>query len=351
MSKNLPGPSASEEVDLGQLFNLIGNAFNRLFAFIASIFKAIFSVIVYSLKALLVNFKILLFTMAIAAVLGYVIQKTQRNIYTSQMLVRPYFDSKYQLVTNIKYYNALINENDYEQLMEVFNIDEIAAKEIISFDIHSGPENKNDKIVQYNDFIKSLDSTNAINITFEQFIENRSIYSGDMFEIEVFSYKKDIFRSLEAGLNNTFTNTYSVKKMQKRDSLLSIERKRILASIKQVDSLQKVYINVMGEEANKSQGAFSTKDGMTFIQERTKTREFDLLQESIKLKQALSKIDSQKVEEDTYFDTLSSFQDTGAKYTTISKIYVFILPIVAFVLLCAIFLMRKLIVFISKYEE
>ena len=32
----------SEEVDLGQLFKMIGNAFQRLFQFIGSIFKHIF---------------------------------------------------------------------------------------------------------------------------------------------------------------------------------------------------------------------------------------------------------------------------------------------------------------------
>src|SRR5690606_16711539 len=59
MSKNLPEPNTSEEVDLGQLFHLIGNAFNRLIAFIASIFKAIFSVVIYTLRAFIVNFKII----------------------------------------------------------------------------------------------------------------------------------------------------------------------------------------------------------------------------------------------------------------------------------------------------
>ena len=44
MSKDLqqqPQPQ-SEEVDLGQLFKLLGNMFDRLFQFIASIFKQTF---------------------------------------------------------------------------------------------------------------------------------------------------------------------------------------------------------------------------------------------------------------------------------------------------------------------
>src|SRR5690606_36178988 len=59
MSKNLPEANTSEEVDLGQFCHLIGNAFNRLISFIASTFNAFFSVVIYTLRAFIVNFKII----------------------------------------------------------------------------------------------------------------------------------------------------------------------------------------------------------------------------------------------------------------------------------------------------
>ncbi|HLV38817.1 Wzz/FepE/Etk N-terminal domain-containing protein [Xanthomarina sp.] len=351
MSTNLPEQNKNnEEVDVLILFDYFGRSISKVINFFLNIFKGIFSFFIYALKPLVRNFKLIALIMLVSVILGYVYQRTQPDIYTSQMLVQPYFDSKYQLVTNIKYYNALINEQDYEQLTDIFSISEEDAKEIISFDIKSGPENENDKIIQYDLFLKSLDSSRTRRISFEEFVNNRSIYSGDVFEIEVFSYKKDIFRSLEDGLNNTFTNTYSVKKRQKRDSLISIERQRIVSSIKQVDSLQRVYINVLHNEEKSNQGAYTIKDGMTFIQEKTKTREYDLLKESIELKKALSELDSKKVEEDVYFDTLSSFQDTGAKYSSLRKKYMIIFPFIGFVLLCSAFLIRNFIKFISNYE-
>ena len=45
MSKDLQQEPQSEEVDLGQLFKIIGNAFQRFFDFIASIFKGVYKVI------------------------------------------------------------------------------------------------------------------------------------------------------------------------------------------------------------------------------------------------------------------------------------------------------------------
>jgi hypothetical protein len=220
MSKNLQEQNKpnnpSEELDLIMLFNLIGNVFSRFFKFIGSIFKAIFSVVIYALKAIVDNFKIITISMFVAAIIGFGIEMLQPNVYSSQMLVKPYFDSKYQLVTNINYYNALIKEKDFNQLKELFEIDKDDAEQILSFEINPGPETENDRIVQYDEFIKSIDSIRAQDISFDDFVENRSIYTGDIFEINVMSGKKDIFRSLEKGLNSTFTNTYSKKKMQKK---------------------------------------------------------------------------------------------------------------------------------------
>lgn len=350
MNEKLPQQQTSEEIDLGQLFKLIGKAFDKLFKFIVSIFKAVFSVFVYALKAVVDNFKIIAVSMLVAAIIGLSIEMMKKDVYSSQMLVKPYFDSKYQLVTNINYYNALIGEKDYKQLTEIFDIKEEEAKQIIEFEIHPGPENENDQLIQYDKFLKELDSIRAQQVDFEEFLENRSIYSGDIFEISVKSFKKDIFRSLEKGLNSTFTNTYSIKKMQKRDSLIAIKKQRILASLTQIDSLKKVYIKVLQEESKNNSLSFSSREGMSFIQEKTETKEYELLKEEDRLRQQLSDLEAQKVEEDVFFDTLSSFQDVGAKYTSITERYSLILPLLVFVLLCIIYLGKKVVKYVKAYE-
>ena len=350
MSENLPTQPTSEEVDLGQLFNLIGNAFNKLFKFIGSIFKVLFSVLIYALKAIIENYKILLISMIIAGILGYGLERIRPNIYDSQMLVKPYFDSKYQLVTNINYYNALIEDEDYDKITKIFDIQKEDAEQLIEFEISPGPETENDRVIEYDRFIKAIDSVRAQDISYDDFVENRSIYSGSFFQINVRSFKKDIFRSLEDGLNSTFTNTYSIKKMQKRDSLIAIDKQRILKSIHQVDSLKTVYIKVMQEESNSGGGNITLKDGMSLVQERVKTREYELLNKELELRRALTKLESQKVEEDVYFDTLSSFQDVGEKYSSIWEKYSIIFPILIFFFLSGIYLAIKAIKYIKVYE-
>lgn len=351
MSKeNLPTQPSTEEVDLGQLFKLIGNSFQKLFDFIGSIFKAIFSVFIYTVKAVIENYKIILISMIIAGAIGYGLEKTKRDVYESQMLVKPYFDSKYQLVTNINYYNALIGEKDYKQIRQIFSITEEEAEEIIKFEINPGPETENDRIKEFENFVKGIDSLRAEELSYDDFIENRSIYDGTLFQINVRSYKKDIFRSLEEGLNSTFTNTYSIKKMEKRDSLIAIDKIRIQKSLEQVDSLKTVYIKVMQEETKSSGGAITLKDGMSLVQERVKTKEFELLNKELDLRLALTKLESKKVEEDVYFDTLSSFQDVGSKYTSLWDRYSLIFPIFAFFIVSLFYLAGRFVKFVKSYE-
>lgn len=353
MSKELPQSKQSEEVDLGQLFRLIGNAFDRLFKFIGSIFKGVFSSVVYTLKALLNNYKLIAISMLVAAVIGYGVEKTNKPVYHSSMLVKPYFDSKYQLVTNINYYNALIADQDLKQISNLFEIDEAASASLIAFEINPGPETENDRILQYDKFIRSVDSVRAQGISYENFLDNRSVYSGGLFEISVQAGKKDIFKSLEEGLNSTFTNSFSVKKMKKRDSLIGLSRERIERDLAQVDSLKRMYISVLKNDSNPSANSpLSYKEGgVALVQERVKTREFELLSKELELRNELTKLKAQQVEEDVFFDVLSSFQEVGSKYSSLYNKYRILFPIITFILLCLGYFTVKGVKFIYTYEK
>lgn len=355
MNKDLQEPNkpsnSNEEIDLIVLFNLIGNAFARFFNFIGSIFKAIFSVFIYALKAIIVNIKIIVAVVLLAGILGYFVEKYRKDVYSSQMVVKPYFESKYQLITNINYYNALIAGDDTATLSTLFDITKEDAKQIKSFEIEVGPETENEQIIQYDNFIKSIDSTRAQDISFGDFVENRSVYSGDLFQISVESTKRDIFKSLENGLNTSFMYTYSAKKMKKRDSLITIKKQTIRNSIKAVDSLKQVYIKVMEEETKSNSSKITLGEGFTLEKDQSKTKEYELLNKAIELRNELSALEEQKVEEDVYFDVVSGFQEYGNKVNKITKKYSLIFPVLAFVLLCFIYLTGKVVNYAKNYES
>lgn len=341
----------SEEVDLGQLFHVIGNAFNRLIKFIASIFIAIFSVFIYTLKAVIVNIKIIVIVMLLAGILGYVLERSRPTVYSSSMLVRPYFDSKFQFVTNVGYYNALLGNRNYETIADIFEISEEEATEIAGFEIEPGPETENEKMVEYYAFLKTLDSVRRDDVSYEEFINNRSIYSGDLFKISVLAYHDNIFTKLEGGVNRAFTNDYSIKKKKKRDSLLTIQKNNIVTQLTQVDSLQKVYINVL-ESDSKSKAKEFNLGGESFSlgKDRSNTKEYELLEKEIVLRNQLKELQEKRVDEDVYFDVISNFQKIGEKTKKWSDRYSLLFPIFAFLLLCVIYVTRKTVKYVKNYE-
>ncbi|WP_055444118.1 hypothetical protein [Lacinutrix himadriensis] len=351
MSEKKPETSASDEIDLGQLINAIGKLFEGFYNFIKSIFRGILDFIVSILKVVIKNFKIILIAVVLSGVLGYVAEKFKPATYGSSMLVKPYFDSKFQLVTNIDYFNALIGNKDYGTLSTIFHLDEESVKQIKKFEIAPGPETENDRIIQYDKFVKSIDSLRASEIEFEDFVENRSIFSGDFYEINVESYKKDIFSSLEKGLNSSFTNEYSLKKMKKRDSLIIIQKENILASIQDLDSLQQIYVNVLNEEAKSGNGNINFDGGYPMKQEKSNTKEYELLNQQLKLRTELRVLEEKKIEEDVFFDTISSFQKIGTKSNKLSERYSLIFPILAIILLMLLYISVTVVHFVNAYGK
>lgn len=350
MSTNQSNSNQSEEVDLGQLFKTIGNLFDRLYRFIESKFRFIFSIFIFSIKAIVNNFKLIFISMALAGLLGYGLEKIKDDVYTSKMLVKPYFDSKYQLIDNINYYNALIKDKDYDVLSNVFEISKEKSEQLIEFEIEVGPESENDKRLQYQKFVSSLDSVRSLEVNFKDFKKNKSIYDGSVYEIKVKSFSQDIFKSLEKGLNFSFSNGYSIKKKKKRDSLIAVDKLRIEKSLIEVDSLQNIYEEVLRNESNTNQNLFTLKDGMSLVQERTKTKEYELLEKQLQLRKDLADLESKKVEEDVYFDILSDFRNIGLKHSSFWNKYSLIFPLLVFVLLSFIYLTNKTIVFVKTYE-
>ena len=341
----------SEEIDLLVFFEYIGEKISNFFKFFITFFKAIFSIIIFALKAIIVNIKIIIIVMFLAGILGYVLELNKPKIYSSSMLVRPYFESKFQLVTNMSYYNALLSNGNYETIGNLFKISEEDAAEINGFEILPGPETENDKIVQYDRFVKSIDSVRAQEISFDDYIENRSIYSGEVFEITVYSKKNDIFTKLELGLNESFTNEYSLKRMQKRDSLIIIQKNNIEAQLTQVDSLQKIYINVLEKESQSQSTEISLGgEGFSLSKDKSNTREYDLLNKEIELRNQLRDLEEKKVDEDVFFDVISSFQKVGKNTLHWYDRYSLLFPIIAFVMLCIIYLTRKTVLYVNKYE-
>jgi hypothetical protein len=356
MSQELPpNKNTNEEVDLIVFFNLIGNALSKVYNFVVSILKAVFSVIIHGIKVLLNNWKIIFGVMLISGVIGYALEQTKAPKYQSDMLVEPYFDSKYQLVTNIKYFNALIDNEDYATLKDIFDKDDslkLNVENIVGFKIEPGPETENDRVLQYQGFMQRLDSVRKEEIMYEDYIKNRSIYSGDFYLISAISTQKDIFNKLENGVATAFTNQFSVAEFDKKERLRELQKQNLLTQLKEVDSLKSFYLNLRKDEMKKNVQNLSLGDiSLSTDGKKATTREYELLQTENIIRDRLKELDEQKIEEAVLYDVISSFQAVGELKTRLLNKYSLVFPALAFILLCFIYILYRITRFANNYQD
>ncbi|SDS42698.1 hypothetical protein [Winogradskyella sediminis] len=352
MSEKLPQQPDNEEVDLGQLFNAIGSLFQKLFAFIGRIFKEIFRALIYAVKPIVNNIKIVVIILGIACVAGFILERFNEPVYVSDMVVKPYFESKYELNNNVSYFNGLIGSGNNEKLSAIFEIDTSMAKKLISFEIKLGPETQNDLLKEYGEYMESIDtSLLADEINYDKFIENRSLYSGSVFSIIAKAKSSTIFQNLEKGFLKSFENNYSKKLRDRTDSIYRIQKENYLEELSRVERLQEVYLEIKKSEANKGQITLSSGSLLPLNQEKTSTKEFELFQEELKIRNNLKMIEEKRYENSDLYDILSRFDEVGSVEKKFSKKYTLVFPIVIFVLLITVFIVIKAFKFIKEYEE
>tara|TARA_R110002111_G_scaffold121226_4_gene184899 strand:+ start:53 stop:1105 length:1053 start_codon:yes stop_codon:yes gene_type:complete len=350
MSEKLPQQPNNEEVDLGQLFNAIGNLFQRLFNFIGSIFKGIFSAIIYTIKPLVDNFKLVAVAVVLTAILGYAYEKTKEPVYSSEMVVEPYFDSKYQLSSNIGYFNTLINSNNLTELSNIFEIDTVEAKTLVGFELKAGPETQNDLFVEYDEYVQSIDTSLVDELSYIEYIKNRDLMSGRLFAIKAKSSKVDIFPHLHEGFRKTFENDFSEHKKRVRDTLAYIDRQSINIQLDRLDSIQKTYLEAIKNDSKSPNLSLGLGSVLPLQEEKTATKEFDLYLKEISLRRELNRIDQTIAEENTFYDVLSPFDKVGKKDSSIKRRYRLLFPFMTIVFFILAFLALKAFSFIKNYE-
>ena len=350
MSEKLPKQSENEEVDLGQLFNAIGRLFEKLFSFIGSIFKGVFSIIVYALKPFVKNFKLVAIVLLASGLIGFAIDKTIKPVYKSDMLVKPYFDSKYQLANNVDYFNALIKSDNIKELSQVFEIDTIEAQELVGFEMKIGPETPNDLLLEFNDYLKQIDSSLVDDVSYEKYVENRDVLSGSVFSIKAQAYKNDIFTSLEKGFEKTLRNSYSGKLKDIRDRSFEIRKTVYKEELKRIDSFQRIYLEVIKNESEDGNLSLGMDGLIPLTKEKTVTREYELFREELKIRDTLRSLDEILIKENDFYDILSGFEEVGTNETSLMDKYSVLLPIISFILFISVFILIKVFKFIKNYE-
>ncbi|WMI68940.1 hypothetical protein [Mangrovimonas sp. YM274] len=309
MNKNLPETNTSEEVDLGQLFTLIGSLFTKFFNFIGSIFTKLF----YLFVAIVFFIKKNILILAGAAVLGFGFgmfkQKTSTPVYSSNAVIKQNYDTGESLYNLLNYYNDLIMDQDFQSLSAALNVTLEEARNMVSFQMES-VLNENQKLKVYDEYKKEIDSTLADNIDFEKFLENSYDYDYAYQRLTVSATQKSLLKKVLPEIIKNIESIEFFKNEQQKDlAELQYQERVIKESLKESDSLQKVYQRVlerMNENPNSQTSILIDNTG-----DKSSTKEYELFSEDIKLRRELVSIQRKKDDVKKIVEVISSQQDEG----------------------------------------
>ena len=302
--------STSEEVDLGQLFKMIGSAFTRLYKFIGSIFNNFLLALIW--LVLFVKKRIIILCVAglVGLVVGVALDMSMPPTYKSTLSIKQNYETGENLYESINYYNGLLKDKDYRILGGLLGLTELATQEIVGFDIEPIITD-NEYLVMFNSYIGELDSLAASKIEYKEYVKNIREYKHRYQQISIKSKTRADFKGVFTNIiNNIETNSFFVNEQAKDILELQQTQQAIEISLAQSDSLQETYKRVL-ENSKDSQS--NAEIGITFegTNESEKTKEFELYINDIELRERIVKIQRELKDKENIIDMISSKQDNG----------------------------------------
>jgi len=309
MSKNLPEQPNSEEVDLGQLFRLIGNGFNRFFKFIGKILYGLFLAFVWVVFFLKKHAIIIIIAAVVGFGFGYLKEKVSKPLYRSAVIVKQNYDTGKNLYQLIDYYNELIDEKDTLTLKNTLNISQLLASSIKSIRIKPTIA-ETQMIKNYDNYLRGLDSTLASTIDYETYIENINLYEFKEQQLSVNIDKKinanPIFESIIENINTT---DYFKRENEKDINQLTNREAAIKQILIKADSLQSMYKRVLEMQADQSASGAQTSVTIEGSDQIDKTKEFELYKSENELRRELVQIEREKEDKEQILEIVSNKQD------------------------------------------
>ena len=348
MSKELPQPQQSEEVDLGQLFKLIGNAFDRFFKFIGSIFKGIFHAIILFLLFIQKHIIKLAIVGFLGLAIGFYLDSVKEPIYISTMVLEPNFNSVQQLYNNINFYDELASSEDSTTLSEVFDISKKEAASIKEFIVESYSDD-NQKIQLFDRFVRSLDTTTQKTIDMKSYLENFNSFDARFHTVSVIAADNGIAKKIQPTIINSISrNGYFNLQKEVSDTNIKLEDSLYKKQITEIDSLQLLYKKVMLKEADRPMEGTNISLGENGGKEN---KELALINKMEQLKSGLVELNEERANKSSILNVISDFPRKGVKVKGILKSYKFLVPASLLVLTLLILSMLSLNTYLKNYRK
>ena len=327
--------NTSEEIDLGQLFKIIGDGFKKLFKLIGNIFKGLFNLLIVFLQFIRAHFIKLVIAGVVGIAAGWYWDFVSEDLYRSNMVVEPNFSSVQQLYNNIEFYNELAGEESYIPLSEALAISSDDASSIKKMTIESFSD-QTQKIKQFSEFIKELDTISQKKVDYDDYLENFNNINAPYHRIIIESTDPSVAKKCQVGIIEAIeaNNYYKLQKeinQQNLDVQDSILKKQIV----EIDSLQNFIRKLKLLEARKPESSTNINMGEGASQQ---SLEIQLLEQATALKEGIVELNKEKAKTQNTVNIISEFPQKGVKVNDFFRKKKVLLPILlmglVFITLC-----------------
>ena len=338
---------SSDEVDLGNLFKIIGKGIQNFFNAIGRFFATLYHYLILFLLFLRNNAMKLGLATLIGAGVGLYFDLTKPAVYSSKMTVEPNFKSTQQLYNNIDFYHELVQQKNTASLAKSLNISEVEASKLKGFYIEQ-VKNENEKYEAFNRFVREVDTALVENISIKDFKKGFSGFDYKYHEIIVKSTNSVIFSKLGSPIVNSLENNLYYKNLKRINDQNFLQNQQVLVkSLSEIDTLRKIYNEVLLTEAKKMESGTS----ITLAQGVKKTEEVALFNKSLKLNEELISNNTEKAKVTEILNVVSTFSEIGVKERGVYKKYTFRIGFLFFTLTLFIILLKQLNTYLKNYRE
>lgn len=241
-NQSMKNQDSSDEIDLGQLFQLIGKGFDSLFKFILRVF-------VYLKR----NIFILIGLAAVGFAVGYGLNQIVSKRQKTDVIVKPQLESKNYLYDVIDEIQANIDAKD-SSFFESIGIEEVdfAGLEITVNRVIE--EGASDRDMQYLELLQSFENTDAIADIVRAELENKSSFNHRI----TFYYKNE-----ELGVQFAKKVMEYINSSTYFDEVLTISRNNARGRIEQnellLDQVDKIITNYTNNLASRNNAVSSER--------------------------------------------------------------------------------------------
>ncbi|KZS41460.1 hypothetical protein AWE51_22420 [Aquimarina aggregata] len=339
--------NTSEEIDLGQLFKLIGNTIDKFFRFLGNIFKGIFHFLILFLQFLQKHFLKFTVALVIGVLVGGYWDHSSDDVYRSSMIVEPNFNSVQQLYNNIEFYNELAEGEEFQALEEALNIDNTLAKTLKKFTIESFSD-QTQKIKQFSEFIQGLDTISQKMVNYDDYLKNFNNINAKFHKITIEAKDPKVAKKCQSILLRSIENNQYFRLQKEINEVnLALQDSIVARQLTEIDSLQKFYRKIKTLEAGKPEGntSINLAEG-----DSKATPEIELLSQIKLLKNELVLLNNKKANTQSTINIISAFPNKGVLINDFFKKKMVLLPILLVGVVFVFLILLSINSFLKNYN-